>query len=106
MFDFLYPKLRIQNSLNKVLNRYQMNNDFVLKDEITGDKYSVVDLIVDLNERVKSLEEKYSGALVDIKRLEEENVELTNSLYEVENTLQAQIDSIHPVVYNIENKEF
>ena len=41
MFDFLYPKLRVQNSLNKVLNRYQMNNDFVLKDEITGDKYSV-----------------------------------------------------------------
>ena len=105
MFDFLYPKLRVQNSLNKVLNRYQMNNDFVLKDEITGDKYSVVDLIVDLNERVKSLEEKYNGALVDIKRLEEENVELTNSLYEVENKLQAQIDSIHPVVYNIENKE-
>ena len=53
MFDFLYPKLRIQNSLNKVLNRYQMYNDFVLKDEVTGDKYSVVDLIVDLNERVK-----------------------------------------------------
>jgi hypothetical protein len=105
MFDFLYPKLRIQNSLNKVLNRYQMYNDFVLKDEVTGDKYSVVDLIVDLNERVKSLEEKYSGALVDIKRLEEENVELTNSLYEVENTIQSQIDSIHPVVYNIENKE-
>ena len=82
-----------------------MYNDFVLKDEVTGDKYSVVDLIVDLNERVKSLEEKYSGALVDIKRLEEENVELTNSLYEVENTIQSQIDSIHPVVYNIENKE-
>jgi hypothetical protein len=104
MFDFLYPKLRIQNSLNKILNRYQINNDFVLMDEITGDKYSVVDLIVDLNERVKLLEEKYSGALVDIKRLEEENIELTNSLYEVENTLQSQIDSIHPVVYNIENK--
>ncbi len=104
MFDFLYPKLRIQNSLNKILNRYQISNDFVLMDEITGDKYSVVDLIVDLNERVKLLEEKYSGALVDIKRLEEENIELTNSLYEVENTLQSQIDSIHPVVYNIENK--
>jgi hypothetical protein len=58
-----------------------------------------------LNDRIRALEEKYSGALVDIKRLEEENVELTNSLYEVENTLQAQIDSIHPIVYNIENRE-
>lgn len=106
MFDFLYPKLRIKNTLNKILKKYEISEDFTLEDEITGEKYSVVDLIVNLNDRVKILEEKYSGALVDIKRLEEENVELTNSLYEVENTLQAQIDSIHPIVYNIENKEF
>jgi hypothetical protein len=105
MFDFLYPKLRIKNTLNKMLKKYEISEDFTLIDEITGEKYSVVDLIINLNDRVKTLEEKYSGALVDIKRLEEENVELANSLYEVENTLQAQIDSIHPVVYNIENKE-
>ena len=104
MFDFLYPKLRIKNTLNKILKRYEVSEDFTLEDEITGEKYSVVDLIINLNDRVRALEEKYSGALVDIKRLEEENVELTNSLYEVENTLQSQIDSIHPVVYNIENK--
>jgi hypothetical protein len=106
MFDFLYPKLRIKNTLNKILKKYEVSEDFTLEDEITGEKYSVVDLIINLNDRVKILEEKYSGALVDIKRLEEENVELTNSLYEIENTLQAQIDSIHPIVYNIENKEF
>jgi len=105
MFDFLYPKLRIKNTLNKILKKYEISENFALEDEVTGEKYSVVDLIINLNDRVKVLEEKYSGALVDIKRLEEENVELTNSLYEVENTLQAQIDSIHPVVYNIENKE-
>ena len=35
--------------------------------------------------------------------LEAENVELTNCLYEVENRLQAQIDNIHPVVYNLKN---
>jgi hypothetical protein len=105
MFDFLYPKLRIKNTLNKILKKYEISENFALEDEVTGEKYSVVDLIINLNDRVKVLEEKYSGALVDIKRLEEENVELTNSLYEVENTLQAQIDSIHPVVYNIENKD-
>ena len=57
----------------------------------------------ELQEKVKVLEEKYEGALQDIKRLEEENVELTNCLYEVENRLQAQIDNIHPVVYNLKN---
>jgi hypothetical protein len=38
-----------------------------------------------------------------VLKLEVENVELTNCLYEVENRLQAQIDSIHPVVYNLNN---
>ena len=38
-----------------------------------------------------------------IKNLEEENVELTNCLYEVENRLQAKIDNIHPVTYNLRN---
>ena len=33
-----------------------------------------------------------------VLKLEEENVELNNCLYEVENRLQAQIDNIHPVV--------
>lgn len=36
-----------------------------------------------------------------IKKLEEENVELTNALYELENRLESKIDSIHPVIYNI-----
>ena len=38
-----------------------------------------------------------------IKKLEEENVELTNCLLEVENRLQARIDNIHPVTYNLKN---
>ena len=38
-----------------------------------------------------------------IAKLEAENVELTNCLYEVENRLQAQIDKIHPVTYNLNN---
>lgn len=37
-----------------------------------------------------------------IEKLEQENVELTNALYELENRLQSQIDKIHPVVYNIQ----
>jgi hypothetical protein len=40
-----------------------------------------------LAERIKLLEDK-------IKILEEENVETTNALYEIENRLQAQLDAL------------
>jgi len=53
--------------------------------------------------KIVELEEKYNALLLDIKRLEEENIELTNCLYEVENRLQAQIDNIHPVTYTLHN---
>jgi hypothetical protein len=53
--------------------------------------------------KIVELEEKYSALLLDVKRLEEENVELTNSLYEVENRLNAKIDNIHPVTYTLHN---
>ena len=59
--------------------------------------------VVRLEERITTMEQKYEGALMDIKRLEEENVELTNCLYEVENRLQAKIDNINPVTYNLNN---
>lgn len=40
-----------------------------------------------------------------IEELKQENVKLTNSIYECENKLEAKIDSIQPVIYNISNKE-
>jgi len=46
--------------------------------------------------KIVALEEK-------VKKLEAENVELTNCLYEVENRLQSEIDKIHPVTYNLNN---
>jgi len=46
--------------------------------------------------KIVALEEK-------IKKLEKENVELTNCLYEVENRLNAKIDNIHPVTYTLHN---
>jgi hypothetical protein len=39
--------------------------------------------------RITNLEQKYEGALVDIKRLEEENIETTNCLYENANSIDA-----------------
>lgn len=40
-----------------------------------------------------------------IGKLEEENVGLTNALYEIENRLEARINNIHPVIYNLSNKD-
>jgi len=41
---------------------------------------------------VKDLQERYYGALEDIKRLEEENISTTNELYRLENSLDSRID--------------
>jgi len=37
-----------------------------------------------------------------IEKLESENIEMTNALYECENRLESRIDSIHPIIYNIQ----
>jgi len=62
--------------------------------DTNGEKHSLVGLCSSLAKEVVRLEER-------ITKLEAENIELTNSLYEVENRLQAQIDNIHPVTYNL-----
>jgi hypothetical protein len=44
---------------------------------------------VDVYESLIDLQEKYKGLLEDVKRLEEENIETTNVLYELLNSLDA-----------------
>lgn len=46
-------------------------------------------MIEELEKRVSVLEEKYRDVLIDIKRLEEENIELTNCNYELQNSIEA-----------------
>ena len=50
---------------------------------------NVYDRLSQLEIAVKELQEKYSGALQDIKRLEEENIETSNCLYEIMNSVDA-----------------
>ena len=50
---------------------------------------SLAKQVVRLEERITTLEQKYEGALIDIKRLEEENVETTNCLYELMENIRA-----------------
>jgi hypothetical protein len=73
--------------------RVPENYKITVTDE-KGNEHCLVGLCSSLAKEVVKLEER-------ITKLEAENVELTNCLYEVENRLQAQIDSIHPVVYNL-----
>lgn len=42
-----------------------------------------------LQEKYEVLEEKYNSLLLDVKRLEEENIETSNVLYELMNSLEA-----------------
>jgi hypothetical protein len=93
------------------LKDYEMPDKYklIVSDEFDNE-YCLVGLcsslakqVVILEERITTLEQKYEGALIDIKLLEEENVETTNTLYEIENRLQAKIDNIHPVTYNLNN---
>ena len=72
------------NWFNKVVEDYSVEN--------MDEDDSLLDRITDLE--------------LTVLRLEAENVELTNCLYEIENRLQAQIDNIHPVTYNLTNKNW
>ena len=59
---------------------------------------NLYEMIQGLEERINVLEEKYQGALEDIKRLEEENIETTNTLYEIMHNIDAvdaRIDILH-----------
>jgi hypothetical protein len=60
----------------------------------------------DLEDVDDSLLDKISDLESRVLKLEVENVELANCLYEVENRLQAQIDNIHPVTYNLKNNNW
>lgn len=55
------------------------------------------------NTPIDSLYERLIELENEVNKLKKENVELTNTLYEVENRLQAKIDNIHPVTYNLSN---
>ena len=56
-----------------------------------------------INETNMNNADIYTQLIARIEKLENENVELNNCLYEVENRLQAKIDNIHPVTYNLNN---
>jgi predicted nuclease with TOPRIM domain len=86
--------------IDNLLSRYEKPETFeLLVTDKDGDKHSLVGVLKSLAKEVVRLEER-------IKKLEAENTELTNCLYEVENRLNAKIDNIHPVVYNLKSNNW
>jgi predicted nuclease with TOPRIM domain len=51
--------------------------------------YEVNEDSITLYDKLEELEEKYQGLLVDVKRLEEENIETSNTLYELMHSIEA-----------------
>jgi hypothetical protein len=58
--------------------------------------YDPEDVDISILDRIINLE-------LRVLELEKENINTTNCLYEIENRLQAEIDKIHPVTYNLNN---
>jgi len=75
----------------------------LLVTDTNGDKHSLAGLCASLAKEVVKLSSFTLKLQERITKLEGENIELTNCLYEVENRLQAQIDNIHPVTYNLQD---
>lgn len=65
----------------------------------------IVENHIDMYSKIIDIEEKYNSIISDIDKLKEENIGLTNELYEMENRIESRIYSIHPVIYNIQQKE-
>ena len=92
--------MRIFKWFNRVVKDYQKPETYeLLVTDTSGEKHSLAGLCASLAKEVVKLEER-------ITKLEQENISTSNSLYELENRLQAQIDNIHPVVYNLKNNNW
>jgi hypothetical protein len=57
-------------------------------------------------DKLIELEEKYNGLLLDVKRLEEENIETSNTLYELMNSIEAIDRRIDIVAENPWKEQF
>jgi hypothetical protein len=92
------------NWFNRVVKDYYKPETYeLLVTDTIGDKHSLAGLCASLAKEVVKLSSFTLKLQERITKLEAENVELTNCLYEVENRLQAKIDNIHPVTYNLTN---
>ena len=86
------------NWIKRMLSSYECPKDYAI-DQVTGDKYSLAGLCAELARHVQTLEDR-------IKKLEEENVETTNVLYELSNSIEAVDRRIDIVAENPWKEQF
>ena len=84
LFDWFLKDYEMPDK-HKLIVSDEYDNEYCL----VGLCSSLAKQVLLLAERITTLEQKYEGALIDIKRLEEENVETTNCLYELMENIRA-----------------
>ena len=84
--------------IKKMLSHYECPDNYAI-DQVTGDKYSLAGLCAQLTRHVQTLEHR-------IEKLEEENVETTNLLYELSNSIEAVDRRIDIVAENPWKEQF
>lgn len=84
LFDWFLKDYEMPDK-HKLIVSDEYDNEYCL----VGLCSSLAKEVVKLEKRISTLEEKYQGALIDIRRLEEENVETNNCLYELMENIRA-----------------
>ena len=84
LFDWLLGNYEMPDKYKLIVSD-EHDNEYCL----AGLCASLAKHVVILEERITTLEQKYEGALIDINRLEEENIETTNCLYELMENIRA-----------------
>ena len=101
LFDWFLEEYKMPDKY-KLIDYDEHDNEHCL----VGLCSSLAKEVVRLEERITTLEQKYEGALIDIKRLEEENVETTNTLYEIMHSVDAVDARIDIVAENPWKEQF
>jgi hypothetical protein len=84
LFDWLLKDYEMPDKYKLIVSD-EYDNEYCL----VGLCSSLAKHVAILEERITTLEQKYESALIDIKRLEEENIETTNCLYELMENIRA-----------------
>jgi len=104
--------LELQNWLYPYDSDPEEDYYYRVKNDLTGEEHFIMDWIKSFDERIVGnlddilwLKSEVHRLSDEVKSLQDENIGLTNALYEAENRLESKIDQIHPVIYNIQDKK-
>ena len=104
--------LELQNWLYPYDSDPEEDYYYKVKNDLTGEEHFIMDWIKSFDERIVGnldnilwLKSEVHRLSDEVNFLQDENIGLTNALYEAENRLESKVDQIHPVIYNIQDKK-